>query len=314
VTIYTRVIFGLICGLLLACCSGRDDPFDPKIGLPLCAEISTPPPILPGSTSVETIPITITLETATREAVLFHPSGAIHVPVVLFINGGSIDGHRYDWLGHLLASNGYAAVIVQENRSGTTSRIYWPGAMIERLRDPDVASIVDLQRVLLAGHSFGGAIVLCLLDQEACIWTAGEIAFSHGVQGAIVLSSHFQPPDDPQATTPIKSSGVPVMLASGTADAYTDPKEVAATFSRLSGGERFLVRLDGANHFQAADCLEPEVDSYQQDAPARVSHEVALARFGESVLTFLSWKFGSDPHAWGVLERREGIAVMRADE
>jgi dienelactone hydrolase len=316
-------ILGLTCTtLLLASCSDgaqhdgtSDAGLDPQLGLPICSESPTPLPVLAGGATVETIPLTIELEAAPRDALLYHPSGATGVPVVLFINGGWINGKRYSWLGQMLASNGYAALIVQETGSGSTSRIYWPEAMIRRLGEPDVASLVDLDRVLLAGHSFGGAIILCLLDQVACVWTAGEIAFSRSIQGAILLSAHLQPPNDPQCAAPIASGDVPVMVASGTADTYSDLNEVGATFARLTGaGERFRVRLEGVNHFQATNCLDPETDDYEQDAPAEVSHEVALERFGKSVLAFMSWKFAPDPSAWTVLGENEGITVVPAGE
>ena len=102
------------------------------------------------------------------------------------------------------------------------------------------------------------------------------------------------------------------MLVSGTADTYTDPGEVATTFSRLEGGAaRFLVSLEGVNHYQAADCLDPECDNYEQDAPAQVPHETALERLGKSFLAFLSWKLGDDPGVLGELDTDEGITVER---
>jgi len=280
---------------------------DPELGLPLCSAGLPVAAVQPGNQDLERVEFDIIKDGVELPAISFVPRGMSGVPVVLMLSGGSIDGTRYDWLGDFLASNGYATVIAQRNGGG--DRLELPSAMLAALVETELNERIDAQRIVIAGHSFGGLNALCLASPNGCPWPVDPKHIPPGLIAVITLMAHAQPFDEPDMNTPMQVERVPVMMIQGTRDGRASVEEVTATFNRLEGNTgRFLVTLSGVNHYQMAECLDLKKDNYRGELAAEVTHPVALERAARAMLAFLNWVDGG-PKVVDKLNDSEGIMV-----
>lgn len=265
----------------------------PDLNVDLCGDKPELDPIQPTGRPTDRIQFTLDYSfkgaKEQRQAILFVPQRAEKVPLVVFINGGSIDGDRYDWLGSMLSSNGFGAAIIQQDGNSGVDRMLWLDAVLARLSEEQFRSKVDLDKVILGGHSFGGLCVLCINSAESCPIPHVGGPMPSNVIGSFTLNSHMQPPNSPQFEDPV-SIEKPVMMLLGTNDAYSRQTDVETTYGRLTGkGPFFLVSIAGANHFQSVDCLDATKDNYSKDGKANLSHREAADRIGKAVLTYVQW-------------------------
>jgi len=279
--------------------------------MPPCIDQAEPAPVLVGQQRWEPIEVSIKTSSGNLPAVLFVPVDVTASALAVVIGGGSIGGERYDWLGSFLASHGYAAIIPQ--RRGAAVQPDWPAAAVAAVTDGAHADRVDAERVALVGHSYGGLFGLCYIPGNGCPLpqppAAPELPEFAGV---LTLMSHAQPPNDPTWREPLVIGDQLLVMVRAMRDGRATPEEVTATFDRIEGaGQQALVSLDGVNHYQAADCLDPAEDTYQADHPAEVTHEVALERTVRAVSAFFAELTGDQDALDTLADDDRGIHVRR---
>ncbi|MFW7379004.1 MAG: hypothetical protein ACOH5I_09385 [Oligoflexus sp.] len=224
-----------------------------------------------------------------RHATLFLPQAQQALSLVLFFNGGTISGDRYDWLARLVASHGFAALMVEDQTGPSFSRLQWLPAALEAFQDSELATLVDTQRIILGGHSFGGVCVFCLNHPSSCSYQGNIPSLPENVIGFFTINSHLQSKARPENMEVIPLSR-PILMISGTRDGYAKAETIEKTFRRLRGNKpAFLERIEGSNHFQALDCLDPNQDRYENDNPAEISHQAAASLIGQVLIDYLNW-------------------------
>jgi len=197
-------------------------------------------------------------------------------PVIIFSHGlgGSRDG--YEYLGRHWASHGYVSVHVQHIGSDTA---VWKGkkeplaAMrravtdlanavqrprdvafaIDRLTEMNAAEgplkgRLDLERVGMAGHSFGAWTTLAVAGQSAGV--LGPRLQDKRVTAAIAMSA---PPAGPwQRNRAYRHIRIPVLHMTGTLDSSiireTKPEERRVAFDHTDGADQYLVTFEGGDH------------------------------------------------------------------
>ena len=220
-----------------------------------------------------------------RDTGLVPPDGSLApFPVVIIMPGVNVSGEAYGWLAQELAKAGFLAVtyswITEEMGHVGAS----PGVAIEPLHrdrygegpscpalpallgelarlqeDGLLAGHLDLDRVVLGGHSAGGT--MALLNANADWYPAVRGAFAYAAHTAGNLRLGW--PDD--SIMPL-APNMPLLVMGGTLDGViaasshryraedgADPNDrIERTFREGIGdgdGGRHLVIVDGANHF-----------------------------------------------------------------
>ena len=208
-------------------------------------------------------------------------------PVVIMQPGINVGPESYSWLAHELAQKGLVTVtytLVAEEMPGYVSLT--PGLSLTAL-SPDLygtrpsatsiepiledlallnetgilAGCLDLEKIVLGGHSAGGTVALLNASAE---WFPGVCAsFSYGAHaGAATALGH---PEDAMFTLPSRH---PTLIMGGTRDGCianssgrygeheTSPTErVERTFDealKCNRDDCYLALVDGANHFSLA--------------------------------------------------------------
>ena len=211
-------------------------------------------------------------------------------PVVIFFGGINCGWEMYQWLAVKLAARGLVVVTfnwVAENLSGSVGLT--PGLEIENLA-PNIygtaptasalpalllalarlnsegvlAGLLDLERVVLGWHSAGGRVAIESANPSFSPQVVA--AFAYAAHTAAIVQLGYE-----AGTILPLSDALPLMLIGGTCDGViaknsslygvtwerpTTPIE--RTFQQMVGGksDRYLLLVEGANHFSIADPVD----------------------------------------------------------
>ena len=211
-------------------------------------------------------------------------------PVVIILNGINVGPDGYRWVATLLAAHGIAAVTFThvgevtpgeiglspgldlsaltpgEFRSRPSATAVGPllDALAAEHRSGPLAGLLDLDRVVLGGHSAGGTVALLNADRRWFPSVVATFAYAGHTMPATLLGH-------PEGTVLPIGDDMPALVAGGTADGVVAASAVrygaegsdrhdplAATFEHGATAPRSVFALiDGAGHLLFCDPVDP---------------------------------------------------------
>lgn len=243
-------------------------------------------------------------------------------PIVIFFGGINCEPSMYHWLAVQLAQRGMVVVTyawIGENLPGMVSlspgvdiamakpATYGTGstalalpallAELESLQANGIlAGMLNLEQIILGGHSAGGR--MALENANPRFYPQVAAAFAYGAHSAAATMLGFPP----NTILPLPSD-VPMLLMGGTRDGViaanrwiygmsgADPTEsIRRTFEEaIAGGrdDKYLLLLEGANHFSIAYPSDSTVGSSLQDLPATQPEDAIRSLLGDAVGLFI---------------------------
>ena len=210
------------------------------------------------------------------------PGGTGRFPLVVNVHGGYWQAiYNLTHAGHLcvdLAAHGIASWNVEYRRLGDPGG-EWPGPLDDVVQAVDHVPALaaeyplDLERVVLMGHSAGGHLVLLAARRTAVplrgvVSLAGvvdpheidRIGDDNGLVRRLLGAGPEEAPErwreaSPRALLPL---GFRYVLGCGTEDVHWEPNRMTAADALAAGDDVELLGLDGAGHFEPVDPLTPE--------------------------------------------------------
>jgi len=259
-------------------------------------------------------------------------------PVVIFFGGANCSAEMYQWLAVKLAERGLVVVTfnwVAEILPGFvgltpgvdiavwTPQTYGTGPTasalpailteLQRLQTEGIlAEMLDLQRIVLGGHSAGGRVAIESADSR--FYPQLAAGFGYGVHslGAVKLGY------EPGTILPLPSS-LPMLLMGGTCDGVIANSSdrygmspgnattaVIRTFREAIAGGRndtYLVLLEGANHFSIADPFDPTTGRPVLDFPVTQPGDKIRSLMAETIGLFIDAHVRHQPTALPALNQ-----------
>jgi dienelactone hydrolase len=264
-------------------------------------------------------------------------------PVVIFFNGFNCDAQKYQWLGEKLAQTGLVVVMfnwVGEALPGLVC--FTPGfdiekrqrefystaptasalpailATLEKLQTEGIlAGTLDLQKIILGGHSEGGRVALENATPKFFPQVVASFAYGSHTAGATMLGY------EPDTILPLPDS-LPRLLIGATRDGVIansvahfglttkDPIiPVIRTFQEaITGGKdnSYLLILQGANHYSIADIVDSTLAAPYKDFPATQPQEHFRLLLGTIINLFINAHVHHQPEELQKLEQLLAIA------
>ncbi|MEH2119858.1 alpha/beta hydrolase family protein [Nostoc sp.] len=256
-------------------------------------------------------------------------------PVVILFNGFNCDAQQYQWLAVKLVERGLVVVLfnwITESLPGVISltpgidlekmkpTIYRTAptasalpallAKLEQLQNQGIlAGMLDLQRIILGGHSAGGIVSIENADPRFFPGVVASFAYGASSTGFPILGY------EPGTILPLPDS-LPLLLMGGTRDGFmvkssevspgdaTTP--VIRTFQEaITGGrnDTYLVILEGANHFSIVDQPDSTIVRPSLDLEATQSQENLRLLMSEIIGLFIDTYVRHQPEASQLLEQ-----------
>ena len=199
-------------------------------------------------------------------------------PVILFSHGLGSSRDTYEYLGRHWASYGYVVVHLQHRGSdsailsgqdgeaftrATSEEVAFtrPADVrfaIDRLAalnrdEPSVKGKLDLDRIGLAGHSYGAWTTLAVAGQVILSSTGRERYFQDPRVKAAISMSGAVPLDRAQHSLVYRRIKIPIFHMTGTLDDSPLPGgnkavERRAAFDHITGADQYLVTFTGGDH------------------------------------------------------------------
>ena len=200
-------------------------------------------------------------------------------PVIIFSHGlgGSRDG--YEYLGRYWAGRGYVCVHLQH--LGSDDAVWRQSSQIMKSMKEAAANVenavnrpldvsfaidqleilnreaaplkgkLDLTRIGVAGHSFGGFTVMAVIGQVFVTKTGNEFTLADKrIKAAIAMSAPV--PRNADLKKSFGSIMIPCLHMTGTLDeslvSEVKPAERRLSYDNISGAEQYLLTLNGGDH------------------------------------------------------------------
>lgn len=210
------------------------------------------------------------------------PPGDGPHPVAVVVHGGYWQAiHNLTHAGHLcvdLAGHGIATWNVEYRRMGDPGG-GWPGTRddvvlaLDHVPELAAAYPLDLDRVVVMGHSAGGQLALLAaaptrVTLRGVVSLAGVVDLhmldaagsDRGLARRLLGAGPEDAPGRWRDASPRQHLPWPVrtVLVCGTADVHWRPNEATAAAAQEAGGEVQLIALPDAGHFELVDPLATE--------------------------------------------------------
>lgn len=130
-------------------------------------------------------------------------------------------------------------------------------ANVERFTTSPLFESIDLDKLVLIGHSMGGLVGINAIQNNCnfplCFGSFHRpAALMGGVFYGTNLKGHFR-----MVIHPIINSGIPIALIQGTLDSESTPKDTEATYQKIQDSPKALFTIVGANHYAITNTNNP---------------------------------------------------------
>lgn len=198
---------------------------------------------------------------------VYYPANVtVDTPVALLLQGGKVHRQHYSAYAKEIASYGFIVVTPNHKRLNFFDNNYYTSTSqiketLDWMKAEDARAgsalkgKIDENKLVLLGHSFGGATGLSISESKCSVPFCTGITFK--LPSEVKAGSFYGTHNTFLGMNPKIANKIPVQLVQGLDDGVASPSEAEATYSKLEGGPKQIVRVTGANHYGITNTQDP---------------------------------------------------------
>ncbi|MFJ6466692.1 hypothetical protein ACIQM0_37775 [Streptomyces sp. NPDC091387] len=278
------------------------------------------PAQMPATTTVATYQTTY----GGDDADIYYPSGGTDLPVALLLQGAKVDRAQYARYATAIAQQGFVVVvpnhyrlmIVEWERYAAEHQVTRTVDWMKNTKYDSSSPLykrIDSGKMVLLGHSFGGAAGLAAAEDSCSTVFCPALSFS--LPSQVKAASFYGTNNAFLGIFANINNKIPVQLVQGTADGIAAPADAEKTYTHLKNTPKQIVRVDGVNHYGITDVQSPspaESETSPQSLTQDQSIEVAARWAGRFLLAQLG-NTGAADYVWNTGDAADpGVTVTGA--
>ncbi len=201
------------------------------------------------------------------------------LPVALLLQGALVDKSDYSNYASIIASYGFIVIVPNRLRSigeSKQKRLLAETSQIDNVLNfvngqkshptSPISSILDTDKLVLLGHSFGGAVGLSaigdLCQPKLC---KDEFTRPEELVAGVFFGTNLRDRSSGNFI-PIDNDGIPIALIQGDLDGVALPERAFQTYQSIQNSPKALITIKGTNHYgitngdSQRDLLRPNLD------------------------------------------------------
>lgn len=273
---------------------------------------------------------------------VYFPTGATSesngdlLPVALLLQGANVDKSEYSIFASTVASYGFTVVVPNLLTDVFTPFGLPEGLFAEQGQVNDVLSYAELEstnpdsllngivnpdKLVLLGHSFGGSVGLNAIEGSCNFPTCVDEEFTRPPEllGGAFYASALSQANLEGITPPLDNDGIPIALLAGELDGVTPFPLVEETFNQIQQPPRSLITVNGANHYGITNRNNVPTAAFDPNMPT-IEQSVAIETIARWSSLFLRGNALGDEGALKYVNRtgdtldiNVDVAVIRQD-
>lgn len=236
---------------------------------------------------------TVAIASSGDETDIYHPnppdlaSGGYVFPLALMMQGAKVDKQHYSTFAGIVASYGFVVVVPNhESMSMTGMGLYMQPSVVhdvighmtqEQQSHPVLSGKLDLDTLVLLGHSYGGVVAMQSL-QGICQFPfcVGGFDRPASLKAGALFATNMKPPIGGIPET--DNTGWGLALVQGDQDQKAKLADTVETYEKVKAPPKALVTLAGVNHYGICNTNNPpgaDADQGQTTIDQAVAVETA---------------------------------------
>jgi dienelactone hydrolase len=179
-------------------------------------------------------------------------------PIAILLPGFKVDRFYYAHYARQVARHGFVVVVpdgitAMRSRAELCAKVEQVPVGLERIAldiqgdTGSFASLLDLKKIILLGHSHGGTISLDAIRGARTVpLISGDYSLPEALIAAVFFGTFLW---EDSHKLPIDNSRIPIALISGSLDSLISPRETRETYEQIQNSPKAYIMVKGANHY-----------------------------------------------------------------
>lgn len=205
------------------------------------------------------------------------------LPAALFLQGANVDKSEYSVFASTVARYGFTVIVPNRltdafvpfglpeglfSEQGQVNNVLSYVSSESADTNSPINGIVDPNKLVLLGHSFGGGVGLNAIEGNCNFPTClNEFTQPPELLGGAFYASALSQVNIEGITPPLNNNNIPIALLAGELDGVTPFPLVEETFNQIQQPPKSLIMINGANHFGITNRNNPPNTVFDPNVP-----------------------------------------------
>ncbi len=216
-------------------------------------------------------------------------------PPALFLQGFDVDKSYYSQFATEVASSGFIVMVPNHKPAGRSYLAPELKQIIETFEQikTDVSNLkfpfsqwIDLQRLILLGHSCGGITGIEAIRHEMHLEPMTGYSYCRPPELAAGVFFGTNALHQQNGSKLIRNSGIPMALIAGSLDGVIPPEITREAYDNIETSPKMYILMNGVNHYGINDAPQPP-NGIIESHLSTVNHSLIIKTIADCSALFL---------------------------